>query len=301
LLSGSARDTFIVALRSTSEVSFRVRCDGVTYVLDQGGVLRFGRHPDTNDVVIGSARRGGEEDTLVSRQAGSVALIDEQLVIINAGRYEQLEVVSRDYASRVRQLAPADELRVPLGSLSIAVPGRVRRYELIVEPDVATRATNSTTVDEAEADGFEDASIDGVASTTSSAGHPPGIGGDAHKSRDGDVCDGDVRDDGAARTEGPLALSTERRLDLAALCAPLLVGRPGRPAEPASYAQAAARRGITRKALEKRIEHLVAELRRDGLLPGLEPGANVKDALCVFAVRSGSVTVADVRRLDDDG
>jgi hypothetical protein len=292
--SGQARDTVAVALNVVSDASFRVLCGGVTYVLDDGQQLRFGRHPDSNDIVIGSARRGGEEDTLVSRHAGSVALIGGQLVIINSGRYEQLDVVSRDHASRVRQLAPADELRIPLGAVTIAVPGRVRRYELIVEPDVAIgsnsteRASASSMDATAPADSSDGVGSDGSASTSA----PDSAGADAAPA---------VGDDGAARTEGPLALSAERRLDLAALCAPLLVGRPGRPAEPASYAQAAVRRGITRKALEKRIEHLVGELRRDGLLPGLEPGANVKDALCIYAVRSGSVTALDVRRLDDDG
>jgi hypothetical protein len=234
-------------------VPFRLRCDGVTYVLVDGAAMSFGRHHELNDIVIGSARRGGEEDTLVSRQAGVVTHAGQQLAIRNDGRYEPIEVVSRDHAFRVRHLAPGDELRVPLGPLSIAVSGRVRRYEIVVEPD-------------------------GVATPIDDAANPIDLGG--------------------ALTEGPLRLSPERRLDLAALCAPLLAGPAGRGSLPDSYANAAVRRGISRKAMEKRVEYLVAELRRDGLLPGLEPGANVKDALCIFAVRSGTITRHDLELLD---
>jgi hypothetical protein len=247
----------IVGVTSMFEpgVAFRLRCDGVTYVLVDGAAMSFGRHPDLNDIVIGSARRGGTEDTLVSRQAGVVTHARHQLAIRNDGRYEPIEVVSRDHAFRIRQLAPGDELRVPLGPLSVAVAGRIRRYELIIEPD-------------------------GPSPTET------------------DSSDVDLVDLGGALTEGPLRLSAERRLDLAALCVPLLVGPAGRVTQPDSYANAAVRRGISRKAMEKRVEYLVAELRRDGLLPGLEPGANVKDALCVFAVRSGTITRHDLELLD---
>jgi hypothetical protein len=235
---------------------FRLRCDSVTYLLADGAAMSFGRDHGRNDIVIGSARRGGEEDTLVSRQAGVIAHGGHYLSIRNDGRYEPIEVVSRDHALRIRQLAPGDELRLPLGSLSVAVAGRVRRYEIIVEPDAAVASI--------------DAAVD------------------------------DRRELGGALTEGPLRLSAERRLDVAALCAPMLSGPIGRATQPDSYANAALRRGISRKAMEKRIEHLVAELRRDGLLPGLEPGANVKDALCVFAVRSGTVTRHDLDLLAVD-
>ena len=70
-----------------------------------------------------------------------------------------------------------------------------------------------------------------------------------------------------------------------------------RSAKAASYADAAALRGITRKAMEKRIEHLVADLRERNVLPGLEPDAEVKQALCDYAVRTSSVTTADVAGL----
>jgi hypothetical protein len=98
-----------------------------------------------------------------------------------------------------------------------------------------------------------------------------------------------------APTEGPLRLSLERRLDLAAVCAPML--GPQRSSKAASYADAAALRGVTRKAMEKRIEHLVADLRERNALPGLEPAAEVKQALCDYAVRTSSVTAADLAGL----
>jgi hypothetical protein len=96
-------------------------------------------------------------------------------------------------------------------------------------------------------------------------------------------------------TEGPLRLSHERRLDLAAVCAPML--GPLRSTKAASYAEAAELRGITRKAMEKRIEHLVADLRERNALPGLEPDGEVKQALCDYAVRTSSVTALDVAGL----
>lgn len=98
-----------------------------------------------------------------------------------------------------------------------------------------------------------------------------------------------------APTEGPLRLSRERRLDLAAVCAPMLCGT--RTSKAASYADAGVIRGVSRKAMERRIEHLIADLRNRNVLPGLEPDGEVKQALCDYAVRTGSITAADVADL----
>ena len=100
-----------------------------------------------------------------------------------------------------------------------------------------------------------------------------------------------------APTERPIRLSADRRLDLAALCAPMFGAH--RSGKPASYAQAAALRGVTRKAMEKRVEHLAADLRERVGLPGLEPGAEVKQVICDWAIRTGLVTTVELASLSE--
>lgn len=220
-----------------------MRCDGVTHVFDHHDELPFGRSPDGNRVHIGSARREGSEDTLISRRAGLLLNEFPFLIVRNLGSALPIDV--QPGAGTRRRVEPGDELRLPLSALRVSLQGRLRRYVLDVAPGL----------DLAE--------------------HDPRV----------------VAADGPP-TEGPLRLSPERRLDLAALCAPMLGLRPSVKA--ASYAEAAVTRGVSRKAMEKRIEHLIADLRERGDVPGLEPGTDVKQSLCEYAIRTRSVTLLDV-------
>jgi hypothetical protein len=227
-----------------------VRVDGTTYVAGPEGRLRFGRQFAGNDIVIGSERRDGVEDTLVSRLAGEISVDDATVVIRNLGRHHVIDVVVPDEPGRTRHVEPGDELRVRLDRLVLSVQGAVRRYELHVASEGAEL--------------------------------PPAL---------------EPFDNAVAETAGPLELSDERLLDLAALAEPMIGGPRRVGARPASYADAAERRGISRKALEKRIEHLVADLRARGVVPGLEPGADVKQVVCDYVVRTGTVTAVEVARL----
>ncbi len=222
--------------------SITVRSDGVSFVMYFGETVTFGRSPD-NQILIGSARRGGVEDTLVSRRAGSIFNQFPQVVVKNSSSAVALDIAG--LRGPQRRVEPGDELRLWAQPMQVSIQGKHHKYILDV---VAEEVTDN------------------------GAAHVAG-----------------------ALTEGPLALSDERRLDLAALCAPML--GPRRSAKAASYAEAAARRGISRKAMEKRTEHLIADLRDTNRLPGLEPDAEVKQALCNYAVRTGTVTLADVAAL----
>jgi len=86
----------------------------------------------------------------------------------------------------------------------------------------------------------------------------------------------------------------ERRI-LTALCEPLLVDRGDR-AKPASYAQAAERVFLSRSRVENCASDLVRKFASTGV-PNLE-GPDAKDNLCRYAVRSGSITKADLRLLE---
>lgn len=86
----------------------------------------------------------------------------------------------------------------------------------------------------------------------------------------------------------------ERRI-LAALCEPLLVARGDR-ARPASYAEGAARLFLSRSRVENCVGDLVKRFAATGV-PGLE-GPEAKDNLCRYAVRSGSITSADLQTID---
>jgi hypothetical protein len=227
-----------------------VRVDGTTYVAGPEGRLRFGRQFAGNDIVIGSERRDGVEDTLVSRLAGEIMVDDAHVVVRNLARHHVIDVVVPDEPGRTRQVEPGDELRLRVDRLVVSVQGAIRRHELHVSSELTEPA--------APLEPFDDA---------------------------------------VAETAGPLLLSDERLLDLAALAEPMIGGSRRVGARPASYAAAADRRGISRKALEKRIEHLVADLRARGVVPGLEPGTDVKQVVCDYVVRTGTVTAADVARL----
>lgn len=97
-------------------------------------------------------------------------------------------------------------------------------------------------------------------------------------------------------TDGPATqyllefTNAERRI-LTALCEPLLTAR-GDQARPASYAQAAERLYLSRSRVENCIADLVKKYASAGV-PGLE-GPEAKDNLCRYAVRSGSISAADL-------
>jgi hypothetical protein len=228
--------------------------DGVTHVAGADGRLRFGRQLAGNDIVIGSERRDGVEDTLVSRLAGELRLDASALRIRNLSRHLHIDVGVAGEPGRVRRVEPGDELLVAVSAAVISLQGAVRRYELHVRiDDERARPVHGAPTDAA-----------------------------------------------VAETAGPLRLADERVLDIAALAEPLLREPRRVGARVASYQEAADRRGVSRKALEKRIEHLVAELRSAAVVPGLEPGADVKQVVCEYAVRTGSVTAADVARLSSE-
>ena len=86
----------------------------------------------------------------------------------------------------------------------------------------------------------------------------------------------------------------ERRI-LTALCEPLIVDRGDR-SRPASYAQAAERAYLSRSRVENCVADLVRKFAGAGV-PNLE-GPEAKDNLCRYAVRSGSITQADLALLD---
>lgn len=100
--------------------------------------------------------------------------------------------------------------------------------------------------------------------------------------------------DGPA-TQYLLELTRAERRILTALCEPLLVGR-GDKAKPASYAQAAERVFLSRSRVENCVADLVRKFAGAGI-PNLE-GPDAKDNLCRYAVRSGSITTADLEVLD---
>ena len=100
-------------------------------------------------------------------------------------------------------------------------------------------------------------------------------------------------------TDGPATqyllefTNAERRI-LTALCEPLLTAR-GDQARPASYAQAAERLFLSRSRVENCIADLVKKYASAGV-PGLE-GPEAKDNLCRYAVRSGSISQADLEHI----
>jgi hypothetical protein len=97
-------------------------------------------------------------------------------------------------------------------------------------------------------------------------------------------------------TQYLLEFSRAERRILTALCEPLLVDR-GDKARPASYAQAASRVFLSRSRVENCASDLVRKFASAGV-PNLE-GPEAKDNLCRYAVRSGSITRADLELLDE--
>jgi hypothetical protein len=97
----------------------------------------------------------------------------------------------------------------------------------------------------------------------------------------------------ATRSRLPLT-DRERRL-LVALCEPLLRGA-ARAARPASYKEVAERVGLSDHTVRNALDALRERLIAIGI-PGMV-GPDAKDNLARYAVRSGSVTPADLKVLD---
>jgi hypothetical protein len=99
----------------------------------------------------------------------------------------------------------------------------------------------------------------------------------------------------APATQAALPLTERERRLLAALCEPLLTGS-GREARPASYRQVAERLGLSDHTVRNALDALREQLLNIGI-PGMI-GAEAKDNLARYAVRSGSVTPSDLELLE---
>jgi len=97
-------------------------------------------------------------------------------------------------------------------------------------------------------------------------------------------------------TQGTLPLTPRERRLLAALCEPLLVAS-GREVRPASYREIAARLHLSDHTARNQLDALRDQLLRLGI-PGML-GPQAKDNLARYAVRSGSVTAADLEALGE--
>jgi hypothetical protein len=93
-----------------------------------------------------------------------------------------------------------------------------------------------------------------------------------------------------------LNLSDRERRYLAAVCEPLLT-RVGVDARPATYADAAERLGLARSTVRNALDDLRRRL-FDAGVPGMD-GRDAKDALARYAVRSHTITRADLGLLHD--
>jgi hypothetical protein len=108
-----------------------------------------------------------------------------------------------------------------------------------------------------------------------------------------------VVDDDAPSTSPPtvvtLQLSDRERRYLAAVCEPLL-SRIGTNPRPASYAEAAARLGLARSTVRNNLDELRRRL-LDAGVPGMD-SPDAKDVLARYAVRTHTITDADLKLLD---
>jgi hypothetical protein len=96
-------------------------------------------------------------------------------------------------------------------------------------------------------------------------------------------------------TIGALTLTLRERRLLAAICEPLF-SRPGVKVRPASYREAATRLGLSEHTVRNQLDALRERLLTLGI-PRLI-GAEAKNDLARYAVRSGSITPEDVAAID---
>ena len=99
-------------------------------------------------------------------------------------------------------------------------------------------------------------------------------------------------------TRAALPLTQRERRLLVAVCFPLLTPS-GLRSRPASYREAAVRLGLSEHTVRNHLDELRNRLADMGI-PGLV-GPEGKDTLARYAVRSGSVTVADIDGLKEAG
>ncbi len=99
-------------------------------------------------------------------------------------------------------------------------------------------------------------------------------------------------------TRGQLPFTERQRRLVAALCEPLLIGT-GWDRRPASYRQIAEVLGLSEHYVRNQLDELRESLVDMGI-PGMI-GPEAKDNLAYYAVRSASVTVADVAVLREAG
>jgi len=92
-------------------------------------------------------------------------------------------------------------------------------------------------------------------------------------------------------TRGSLVLTARERRILTALCEPLLT-TSGRQARPATYKQIAKRLSLAEHSVRNALDALRERLATIGI-PGMV-GANAKDALARYSVRSGTITSDDL-------
>lgn len=96
-------------------------------------------------------------------------------------------------------------------------------------------------------------------------------------------------------TIGALTLSPRERRVLAAICEPLFA-RPGIKVRPASYREAATRLSLSEHTVRNQLDAIRERLLALGI-PRLI-GAEAKNDLARYAVRSGSITLVDVAAID---
>jgi len=99
----------------------------------------------------------------------------------------------------------------------------------------------------------------------------------------------------APATQAALPLTPRERRLLVALCEPMLT-TSGREARPASYRQVADRLGLSDHTVRNALDALREQLVEIGI-PGMI-GSEAKDNLARYAVRSGSLTRADLELLE---
>jgi hypothetical protein len=101
----------------------------------------------------------------------------------------------------------------------------------------------------------------------------------------------------APMTQAALSLKPRERRMLAALCEPMLTASGQKAVRSATYREMAARLGLSDHTVRNQLDALREQLLQIGI-PGMI-GSEAKDNLARYAVRSGSITQADIMNLGD--
>jgi hypothetical protein len=102
------------------------------------------------------------------------------------------------------------------------------------------------------------------------------------------------------RTVGAIPLTAGEKRLVTAICWTLIRPSRGDRPRPASYREAAVRLGISAHNVRNRIDELRTRLLREFPIPGIV-GADAKDNLAIYAVRTGTITSDDLDALDTPG